>query len=217
MVKEHGVRAVWTDFGGVLTPPPQDTFAALCEKYALEPGPLLEAVLKVTARYGTDDMMLPLDTPLVTEEEWLAQVAEVMESEHGVRAGITSLADVWFDERETNTGWEQALVRARERGVYLGMLSNMPPAWDGHWRRMVPYSFFDGVVMSFEVGTRKPEPRIFELAAAEAGVEPGECLLVDDLAANCEGAEAAGWRALHFTDTAAAVAGLEGLLAERPA
>jgi putative hydrolase of the HAD superfamily len=217
MVREPGVRAVWTDFGGVLTPPPQHTFAALCEKYALDPGVLLEAVLKVTARYGTDDFMLPLDTPLVTEEEWLAQVSEVMEDEHGVRTGITSLADVWFDDRDANTEWERALTRARERGAYLGMLSNMPPAWDAHWRRMVPYSFFDGVVMSFEVGTRKPERRIFELAAERAGVEPGECLLVDDLTANCEGAEAAGWRALHFTDTAAAVAELDGLLPARPA
>ncbi|KOX12431.1 HAD family phosphatase [Nocardiopsis sp. NRRL B-16309] len=207
-----GVRAVWTDFGGVLTPPPAHTFAALCERTGLDADPLIKAVLTVTARYGTDDMMLPLDTPLVTEEEWLRQISDVLREEHGVRAHMTSLADTWFDDRETNRPWLDSLVGARERGRFVGMLSNMPPAWDGHWRRMVPYEFFDDVVMSFEVGLRKPGREIFDLAAARAGVEPARCLLVDDLIANCEGARAAGWHALHFTDTPGAVAELERLL-----
>ncbi|RKS09658.1 putative hydrolase of the HAD superfamily [Nocardiopsis sp. Huas11] len=207
-----GVRAVWTDFGGVLTPPPAQTFTALCERTGVDPEPLLHAVLEVTARYGTDDMMLPLDTPLVTEDEWLRQVVEVLEREHGVRVRITSLADTWFDDRETNKPWVDSLEDARRRDRFVGMLSNMPPAWDEHWRRMVPHAFFDDVVMSFEVGLRKPGREIFDLAAERAGVLPQECLLVDDLVANCEGAVAAGWRALHFTDTALAVTELERLL-----
>lgn len=167
-----GVKAVWTDFGGVLTPPPAQTFAALCERTGVAPEPLLHAVLEVTARYGTDDMMLPLDTPLVTEDEWLRQVVEVLEREHGVRVRITSLADTWFDDRETNKPWVDSLLEARRRDRFVGMLSNMPPAWDEHWRRMVPHEFFDDVVMSFEVGLRKPGREIFDLAAERAGVLP---------------------------------------------
>jgi putative hydrolase of the HAD superfamily len=91
----------------------------------------------------------------------------------------------------------------------------MVPSWDGHWRRMVDVDeLFDHVVLSFEVGYRKPAPEMFALASQLAGVEPSECLLVDDLPKNCAGAEAAGWRAIHFTDAPSAAAQLWRVLAE---
>lgn len=207
------VKAIWTDFGGVLTPPVSHTFAAFCEKTGLPPEPLLKAVATVTASYGTDDIMLPLDTPLVTEEEWLRQVADVLAEAEGITAELVSLADTWFDGRETNLLWLEELHRARDRGLFVGMLSNMPPAWEAHWRRMVPpETIFADVVSSAEVGHRKPDRAIFDLAAARAGVRPEECLLVDDLAKNCSGAEAAGWQVIHFTDTAVAIERLGHLL-----
>ena len=58
-------------------------------------------------------------------------------------------------------------------------------------------------------GSRSAPLAYAVLAADRAGVTPEECLLVDDLAANCEGAAAAGWQAVHFTDTAAAIERLE--------
>ncbi|MBX9391687.1 HAD family hydrolase [Streptomonospora nanhaiensis] len=212
------IKAVWTDFGGVLTPPVEHTFAAFCAKTGLPPEPLMRAVFAVTARYGTDDMMLPLDTPLVTEQEWLGEVAQVLRDSDGIDASLVSLADTWFDDRETNEVWLEELHALRARGVFVGMLSNMPPAWDAHWRRMVPpESVFDDVVMSFEVGRRKPGKDMFDLAAERAGVRPEECLLVDDLAKNCEGAVAAGWQAIRFAGTGAAVAELRRLMAPAPA
>ncbi|MFD5315512.1 HAD family hydrolase [Streptomyces sp. NPDC127098] len=201
--------AVWTDFGGVLTPPLSHTMAVFCARVGVRPEILNEALGKVTARYGTEDVMLPIDTPLVTEAEWLAEIGEVLAADHGITLRLTTLADIWFDGRETNHAWVDALRAARGRGAFVGMLSNMVPTWDAHWRRMVdPAELFDDVLLSFEVGHRKPSPEMFALAAERAGVPPERCLLVDDLAHNCAGAEAAGWRALHFTDPAEAVARL---------
>ncbi|MDF5752449.1 HAD family phosphatase [Spongiactinospora sp. TRM90649] len=194
------------------------TFSAFCEKTGLPPEGLLTAVAEVTASYGTDDVMLPLDTPLVTEEEWIRQVADALAAILGRSVPMVSLADTWFDGRETNRQWADELRRTRDRGVFVGLLTNMPPAWDAHWRRMVPpEGLFAEVVSSAEVGCRKPDPEIYALAAARAGVRPEECVLVDDLEKNCAGAERAGWRAVRFTDTAVAIQELTDLLAGRPA
>jgi HAD superfamily hydrolase (TIGR01509 family) len=51
---------------------------------------------------------------------------------------------------------------------------------------------FDGVVISGDVGMHKPQPEIFLLGAERTGVAPSECVFVDDLRENCEGAEAVG-------------------------
>ncbi|MFC5829633.1 HAD family hydrolase [Nonomuraea insulae] len=206
------IKAVWTDFGGVLTPPVGETFAAFCAKTGLPPDPLLTAVAAVTARYGTDDFMLPLDTPLITEDEWLRQMAAELAG-LGVETEVISFADAWFDGRRTNAEWLAQLHRVRERGLFVGMLSNMPPAWEEHWRRMVPpEGVFDDVVNSAQVGCRKPDPEIYALAARRAGVPAAQCVLIDDLAKNCEGARDAGWQAIQFGDTAVAIEELDALL-----
>ncbi|MEV5612347.1 HAD family phosphatase [Streptomyces sp. NPDC052225] len=207
--------AVWTDFGGVLTPPIAHTMGTFCASQGIDPGALHSALGTVTARYGTADIMEPIDTPLVSEAEWLGQVSEVLAAEHGVTGlHLTTLADAWFDGRETNHAWVATLRKARESGAFVGLLSNMVPTWDAHWRRMVdPAELFDDVLLSFEVGHRKPSPGMFALAAERAGARPADCVLIDDLAHNCAGAEAAGWQAIHFTDTTAAADRLAELLA----
>jgi putative hydrolase of the HAD superfamily len=215
-VSETTAVAVWTDFGGVLTPPLSHTMGVFCRRIGVPPEVLGQALKKVTARYGTDDVMLPIDTPLVTEAEWLAEVNEVLVTDHGMTPPeLTTLADVWFDGRETNHAWADALREARARGAFVGMLSNMVPTWDEHWRRMVdPDELFDDVLLSYRVGHRKPSPGMFALAAERAGVPAGRCVLIDDLEHNCAGARAAGWQAIHFTDAAPARDRLLALLGE---
>ncbi|QUQ63092.1 HAD family hydrolase [Kutzneria sp. CA-103260] len=207
------VKAVWTDFGGVLTPPLSVTFNAFCTKTGLDPAPLMAATMKVTARYGTDDIMLPLDTPLVSEDEWLAQVRAVLREEHGVEADIDNFAAAWFGDRPANQDWLDRLRELRESGLFVGLISNMPPAWDQHWRRMVdPVGLFDEVLLSFEVGFRKPDRRMFDLAVQRTGIAAEHSVFVDDLPKNCDGARAAGWHVIQFTDTESAVERLAALL-----
>jgi putative hydrolase of the HAD superfamily len=61
--------------------------------------------------------------------------------------------------------------------------------------RYVPWSF-----VSCDTGVRKPDPRAFLGPARSLGRPPAELVLVDDRAANCEAARAAGLDAIHFTD-----------------
>lgn len=209
------IRAVWTDFGGVLTPSMRHTWEAFCGKLDVDPQVLMDAVLRVTRTYGTDDIMEPLDTPLVSEREWLAQIGEILRTEHGHAIELETLGDIWFDDRETDLAWAARLRELRAGGLFVGVLSNMVPAWDPHWRRLLPIDeMFDDVVLSFQVGHRKPQPEIFALAAQRAGAAPAECLLVDDLATNCAGAVAAGWQAIEFRHAGQASGELAVLLGD---
>jgi putative hydrolase of the HAD superfamily len=72
---------------------------------------------------------------------------------------------------------------------------------------------FDATVISGEVGLHKPQPEIYLLAAERLGVAPADCVFVDDLRENCEGAEGVGMTALLHRDTAETLNRLDELLA----
>ncbi len=60
---------------------------------------------------------------------------------------------------------------------------------------------FDTVVLSYREHITKPHPEIYRLAAERLGLGPEECVMIDDLVSNCDGAEAAGMHAiLHTTN-----------------
>jgi putative hydrolase of the HAD superfamily len=199
------VEAVWTDFGGVLTPPAEDSMLAFCAKVGIATHVLGSAVTAVAAYYGQRDPMAPLDIPLVSEHAWARQVERVLARDFALEVDLGDPGEAWFADRPVNLDWLSYLDRLRAKGVFVGLLSNMVPTWNRHWQRMVPHDFFDAVVLSHEVGFRKPAPEIFAHAARVAGVRADACVLIDDLAVNCAGAEAAGWRAIEFTGNAHAI------------
>jgi epoxide hydrolase-like predicted phosphatase len=102
------------------------------------------------------------------------------------------------------------LIRAARRaGLRTGLLSN---SWGGTYPRHLFPELFDAVVISAEVGMRKPEPRIFLLAAEVLGLEPAECVFIDDVTGNVTAARAAGLAAIHHRTAAATAAELGRLL-----
>lgn len=82
----------------------------------------------------------------------------------------------------------------------IAMLSNV--AKDRMQELFTPedITIFDDVVLSFQVGLAKPDPRIFHLAAERLGVEPSECLFVDDLEKYLVGARDAGMKTVRYVD-----------------
>jgi FMN phosphatase YigB (HAD superfamily) len=89
------------------------------------------------------------------------------------------------------------------------LLSN---SWGGgaYQRERFP-KLYDEVVISGEVGARKPEPRIYLLTAERLGVRPEECVFVDDLLQNVEGAEAVGMEGIVHRSAPFTVPKLETL------
>lgn len=73
-------------------------------------------------------------------------------------------------------------------------------------------SLFDEVVESSVVGVRKPEPRFYEIACERLGVEPRECVFLDDLGINLKPAKAMGMTTIKVGDPAVALAELEAVV-----
>jgi putative hydrolase of the HAD superfamily len=82
----------------------------------------------------------------------------------------------------------------------------------GRYDRSTFPELFDGVVISGEEGMHKPQPGIFRLGAERVGLRPEECVFVDDLRENCEGAEAVGMTAVLHRGADSTLPRLEQLL-----
>lgn len=72
-------------------------------------------------------------------------------------------------------------------------------------------SFFDATVFSFQVGMVKPDPAIYQLMCQRIGLHPEQCLMVDDLERNCEGARAVGMQAIQHQSNTETLHVLENL------
>jgi len=105
---------------------------------------------------------------------------------------------------------QDAVARARAAGITTGLISN---SWGtGRYDRSLLARLFDGVVISGEVGIRKPSARIYELGAQAVGLTPDACVYVDDLAINLRPAAELGMATVHHTDAQRTISELEALL-----
>jgi putative hydrolase of the HAD superfamily len=180
-------EAALFDFGGVLTTPVWDSFAAYCRSEGLEP----DAVKRL---FREDPEALAdlrrLETGTISESEF--------ERSFGARLGLSDpngLIDSMFAGMRPEPSMVEAVRELRRAGVKTALVSN---SWSvEHYDRDLLGELFDQVLISGELGMHKPQPEIFRLAAERLGVAPERCIFVDDLRENCEGAEAVGMRAVR--------------------
>ena len=93
---------------------------------------------------------------------------------------------------------EETVKQLKEAGYGIYLLSNASVAQHDYWPRIPVSSYFDGKLISCDVKTVKPCPRIYELFTEKFGLNPEECLFVDDATANVAAAIACGWQGIVF-------------------
>lgn len=199
------LRAVIFDWGGVLTPPIPGLVRAWAQadmidwdSYSTAVGPWLAAA------YDPDGAANPvheLERGECTAAEFERLLAAKLMRTDGlpvVAEGI--LARMLGVGVEPVAAMYDLIRQLRGRGLKTALLSN---SWDvtGYPREDFP-ALFDAVVISGEVGMRKPESRIFQHTLGLLGLEAGECAFVDDIAANIVAAEALGMTGIHHNDAA---------------
>ena len=104
-----------------------------------------------------------------------------------------------------------AVATARAAGVRTGLISNSWGAGEVYDRERFP-ELFDAVVISGEVGLRKPDPAIYRLAADRLELAPDRLVFVDDLPGNLKPARAMGMVTIAHRDGESTVAELERAL-----
>jgi putative hydrolase of the HAD superfamily len=201
------LTALVVDFGGVLTTSLVDSFSAFVHREDVD-GEHLHRVL--FADYGEGTLVHGVETGRVTMEEFERELAARLRTKSGNAVEADGLVARMFAGSAADTRMINAVRKARESGLRTGLLSNA-------WGNRDSYRFdhfdtlFDAVVISGEVGMRKPDPEIYALAAREVGVPPSQCVFVDDIATNVRGAVAAGMVGVHHVETGTTLEELEAL------
>ncbi|MQA73646.1 MAG: HAD-IA family hydrolase [Solirubrobacterales bacterium] len=208
------IRAVVSDFGGVLTTPLIGSFAAFQDRTGVSGESLGRALQTIAERDGAHPLF-ELETGRLTEAEFLERVAAALEPELGHPPEMHRFREIYFDALDPNEPMVELMRELRDRGLRMALLTNNVREWEPLWRSMLPIDeIFELVVDSGFVGMRKPEPGIYELTLERLGdgIAAPDCLFVDDVEVNVEAARELGMAAVHFRDNEQAIAEIHELL-----
>jgi putative hydrolase of the HAD superfamily len=210
------IEAVVSDFGGVLTTPLIGSFAAVQDETGI-PGEALGRAMERIAQRDGEHPLFELERGRITEERFLAELADELEPDLGHRPVLHRFAEIYFEALEPNEAMIDLMRDLRGRGYRMALLTNNIREWEPHWRAMLPVDdIFEVVVDSAYVGVRKPDREIYELTLEWlGGMAPAKALFVDDVEVNCEAARQLGMTAVRFRDTDQAIAEIEAALGER--
>jgi putative hydrolase of the HAD superfamily len=193
-------RGLLVDYGGVLTTDLFDSFRAFCATEGLAPD-------TVGRRFREDracrELLIGLETGQLPEEEFEPRFAAVL----GVEA--PHLIDRMFAGSGPDEPMIEAVRRARAAGIRTGLISN---SWGTRrYDRAHLAELFDAVVISGEVGIRKPATEIYGLGVQRIGLPADACVFVDDLPFNLEPARELGMATVHHVTAERTIAELEEL------
>jgi putative hydrolase of the HAD superfamily len=204
------IRALISDFGGVLTTPLIRGFLA----YQEETGVSVEELGGAMARSAEEDGVHPLFA-LERGEISEAEFQHRLESRLEGRFDFGHLRRLYFEHLDPNREMIEFVRGLRESGMRTALCTNNVREWEPLWRSKLPEldEVFEVVVDSAFVGYRKPEQEIYDITLERlGGLKPEECVFVDDVDVNCQGARELGMQAVRFEDTSRAIAEVEALL-----
>jgi 2-haloacid dehalogenase len=144
---------------------------------------------------------------------WSDAVAELVAKHPGQRELIVAYHERWSETLgDAIEPTVAVLAELHEAGVPVYALSNWSAETFPTARPRYPFlEWFDGIVISGEVGSAKPDRRIYEALLERHGLEAGEILFIDDSAENVAAAETLGIRSIRFTSGPALRRELAGL------
>lgn len=204
-------QALIVDFGGVLTNPLQESLEAFATSLDIELQDLVRVMLPIYT--GQDDPMVEgFETGQVDEADFERDLARRFEETIGKQVDAPGLVSRIFAGVHLEPEMLDVLVAARREGMKTALLSN---SWgmSGYPRELLT-DLFDVVIISGEVGLRKPDPAIFDLTIDRLSVPPTKCIFVDDHPGHLEPAQKGGMTTiLHISpeQTVARMAELTGL------
>ena len=206
------ISTVISDFGGVLSSPLAEAFAAVQEQSGIPSEAIGRAMAQLAERDGANPLH-ELECGRMSEQDFLAQLGRAIEADLGRPAEMHRFAARYFAALAPNAEMIDLMRALKGRGLRMAILTNNVREWEPLWRSMLPVDeIFELVVDSAFVGLRKPDPKIYHLTCERLEVEPQTCLFIDDFEINCSAAEELGMTAVHFRETAQARREIEAVL-----
>ncbi len=207
------VKAIVSDFGGVLTTPLMESFAAFQDQTGIRAEDLGKGMAAIAERDG-DNPLYRLERGEITEVAFLGMLSEGLEPLLGHKPELHQFREIYFEALNPNEPMIELMRELKASGLRMAMLTNNVQEWEPLWRSMLPVDeIFETVVDSGFVGVRKPEGRIYEMVTERLSLPAEVCLFVDDVEVNCSGAKRAGMSAVHFRDNEQAIAEIRAAIA----
>ena len=202
------LTALIVDYGGVLTTSLSEAMTAWMATERV-PAELFGAVMREWLADGVGTSPAhDLETGRMKAAEFERLLAERLRADDGPGPAADGLLTRMFAAFRAAPGMYGVLRNARRHGLRTALLSN---SWGMEYDREGWDELFDAVVISGEVGLRKPEPEIFLITAQRLGLPPQQCVFVDDLAVNVRGAAKVGMVGVHHTSVESTIDELEAL------
>jgi putative hydrolase of the HAD superfamily len=199
------IRATLWDFGGVILSSPFDAFAAYEQDNGLPDG----FIRRINATDPDSNAWAHLERGDLSFEDF----CERFEAEAVAAGGRLDARSVMaLLSGEVRPAMVEALRRCHEK-LKTGMVTNNFVGEGDRGIDIGPIlAHFDVVVESSLAGFRKPDPRIYQLACDQLGIEPSEAVYLDDLGINLKPARAMGMTTIKVGDPDAALAELEAIV-----
>ncbi len=158
-----------------------------------------EALLDRLRPLGFPDLLGAFESGQISAEAFSKRVSGLV----GLEVTHDEFAAAWSDIFTANESIAPLIATLKAAGYTLILGSNTNDIHAAQFRRQfaATLAHFDRLVLSYEVGHIKPSPAFYLAAAAAAGAEPGDCVFIDDLPENVEGARAAGLLGLLYRST----------------
>jgi epoxide hydrolase-like predicted phosphatase len=206
------IQAVISDFGGVLTSSLAASFVGVLDSSGISLEEMGKAMATIAERDGSNPLF-ELETGRVSEATFMGRLSDELTAQRGSVVELDGFGERYFRQLRPNQRLIDYMRELRERGYKMAICTNNIREWEARWRAMLPVDeIFEVVVDSAFVGSRKPEPRIYQLTLEQLGTTPEATLFVDDVEVNCEGARRLGLPAIRFRSTDQAIEDIEAAL-----
>ena len=201
------LRGLLVDYGGVLTTSLEDTMTAWAQADGVDRAEFAAVLRRWLDRPG-DNPVHDLETGRLSEADFEQRLAAELRRRDGAPVPAAGLVQRMLGGFRPVASMIAVVSAARASGIRTALVSN---SWGLNYPREGWDQLFDAVVISGEVGMRKPDPDIYTHTADLLGLRPQQCVFVDDLTPNVRGAAAVGMVGVHHTDLETTVAELEAL------
>jgi putative hydrolase of the HAD superfamily len=206
-------RAVLWDFGGVILSSPFEAF----NRYEVEAGLPKDFIRGLNARNGDTNAWAKMERSEVSLEGFVALFEEEARQQGHKVDGWRILQSLSGDIRPQMV---EALRRCRQAVRVACITNNMKHGEGPGMARSADkalavaeiMALFEHVVESSKLGMRKPDPRIYRYACDLLGVQPEDCVYLDDLGINLKPARALGMRTIKVGDPDAAIDELQAMV-----
>lgn len=183
------------DFGNVFA---FFDYAVACEKYGQRAGMSGPEFLGTLRDRGLNGIVQAYERGEMSSEAFSRSVGAIA----GLELSHEEFSAAWANIFRLNEPVARLVRALKARGYTLILGSNTNAIHAAHFRRLFREELadFDRLVLSFEVGQSKPSEGFYLACADAAGAEPRDCVFIDDLLENVQGARSAGLEAILFRD-----------------